>query len=1266
MVRKVQSNISPYFYAFYNQHSVHVVVDTGATSSLISKSFLRRIGISEKPTYHTARAADKSPIVISGEVKLSLSFGSLSLPITALVIDSLDCDILAGVPFCKENNISVHLQKESISIQNIFVKYGGKPENHDIYRTECFVIHNDKPKSLFPGDYVEYASESLIGFDGEISIEPHDETKSWPLRTISRVIQGKIRIGNPSENAICLAKSEHIAKIRRVTCPEISDKSSFPVQNVIDTDNTHAISIDPDKVHGGKFVAAFKTLNSKYSSVFSSKFEKYNDNSGKIRARVEVGKVLPPPRKGKLPFYNKDNLQLLQEEADKLEALGVLARPEDLGISVKYVSPSFLRRKPCGGQRFVTAFNELGQYVRLPPSVTTSPNDVLRRISSWKYLVQSDLTKSFYQIPVTKESLPFLGTVTPFKGVRVYTRSAMGMPGSSESLQELVSRVLGDYVQEGWLVTIHDDIYVGSEDSHDELLARWEKVLLRFKENNLTLSAVKTIIGALKTTILGWIWKSGTISASSHKTAPLSVLDPPKTCTAMKSFIGAFRAISRCFPNYASLLSPLEDSIKGLKGAQRIQWSEELLEAFRKVQMLVKSPNVLTVPKRNDQLIISMDASPLNSGIGATLFVLRDGKRSVSEFFSAKLKTHHRNWLPCELEALAISTAIDHFKPFIIDSVHTTKVLTDSKACKQAYDKLCHGNFSASARISTFLSTLSSYNVRVEHVKGINNPSSDFSSRNPLECTEENCQVCSFLNDVCNATIRSVNEVLSGTMQVPFSNPIAWRSAQHESSILRRVYAHLSQGTRPPKKARNLTEVRRYLQIATIDNNGVLVVKKSDLQGNERSLIIIPSDILYGVLTALHLQLGHPTKTQLGKVFDRAFYAPKSEATISQITDSCASCAALKRVPKSFREQHGTAIPDHPGSYFYSDIVRRNRQKIMLTRDVFSGYLCGIILPNETSKELKRGLTTTTQLLRSKNCVVRVDNAPGFQGLKDDNDLKQRGILIDLGRVKNPNKTCVVDKAIQEFESELRRKGSSETLTETELSSILECLNGIIRNRGFSAKEIILSRNQYTGENLSLKDSILAEKQKQIRDGNHLPSALSKAHSNKLEVIDSISVGDLVFIKHEGNKFQARKMYIVVKRNKDRLSLQQITQGKFSSKKYDVPICDVYPLNPGPDPKGNFHQKDDSSESECDAFDTLEGIQDDLLPGKNADKESVGPMEKEGRTMEVDPEQGGQRPEELDTEEVTEEEEQENEVREEGRILRPRANLLPPARYRDS
>ena len=182
--------------------------------------------------------------------------------------------------------------------------------------------------------------------------------------------------------------------------------------------------------------------------------------------------------------------------------------------------------------------------------------------------------------------MQFLGTVTPFKGVRVYTRSAMGMPGSSETLQELISRVLGDFIHEGFVVTIADDIYVGG-NTVGELLKYRESVLDRLHQNNLTLSAPKAIICPKKSTILGWTWNSGTITASSHKTAPLAVVDPPKTCSAMKSFIGAFRAISRCFDKYTSLISPFEDSIKGLQGAQQVQWSEDLTSSFKKIQELL-------------------------------------------------------------------------------------------------------------------------------------------------------------------------------------------------------------------------------------------------------------------------------------------------------------------------------------------------------------------------------------------------------------------------------------------------------------------------------------------------------------------------------------------------------------------------------------------------------------------------------------------------------------------------------------------------------
>ena len=128
-------------------------------------------------------------------------------------------------------------------------------------------------------------------------------------------------------------------------------------------------------------------------------------------------------------------MQRLQDEADKLEKLGVLGKPEDFGITVKHVSPSFLVKQPKTGEsRFVTAFNSLTPYIRLPPTASISCEDVLRRLSSYKFLIKTDLKKSFFQMLLTKKSLPYMGTVTPFKGIRIYLHPPMGMPGSSEYL----------------------------------------------------------------------------------------------------------------------------------------------------------------------------------------------------------------------------------------------------------------------------------------------------------------------------------------------------------------------------------------------------------------------------------------------------------------------------------------------------------------------------------------------------------------------------------------------------------------------------------------------------------------------------------------------------------------------------------------------------------------------------------------------------------------------------------------------------------------
>ena len=66
--------------------------------------------------------------------------------------------------------------------------------------------------------------------------------------------------------------------------------------------------------------------------------------------------------------------------------------------------------------------------------------------------------------------MKWLGTVTPFKGLRVYTRAAMGLKNWSEYLEELLSRVLGDLLAQGILVKIANDLFIEGNNM-DELIS---------------------------------------------------------------------------------------------------------------------------------------------------------------------------------------------------------------------------------------------------------------------------------------------------------------------------------------------------------------------------------------------------------------------------------------------------------------------------------------------------------------------------------------------------------------------------------------------------------------------------------------------------------------------------------------------------------------------------------------------------------------------------------------------------------------------------
>ena len=114
-----------------------------------------------------------------------------------------------------------------------------------------------------------------------------------------------------------------------------------------------------------------------------------------------------------------------------------------------------------------------------------------------------------------------------------------------------------------------------------------------------------------------------------------------------------------------------------------------------------------------------------------------------------------------------------------------------------------------------------------------------------------------------------VQDVESGAARMPFTTKSTWLSAQNECPDLRRVKAHLQQGTRPSKKLTNCRDVKRYLNIASISNDGLLVVPQALPFRATANRIIVPRQLAAGLFTALHLRLNHPTTSQLKQVVTR-------------------------------------------------------------------------------------------------------------------------------------------------------------------------------------------------------------------------------------------------------------------------------------------------------------------------------------------------------------------------------------------------------------
>ena len=124
-IGRVNVRSSPQFNTFFHHSPLTITIDTGAETNLIRESTAKMIKCPIEPSSQVAFQADgKTSLNVVGETHITLTRDNLDFQFSGLVVNDLDVDILAGVPFMEDNDVSVRPKNKVISVgDNYSISY---------------------------------------------------------------------------------------------------------------------------------------------------------------------------------------------------------------------------------------------------------------------------------------------------------------------------------------------------------------------------------------------------------------------------------------------------------------------------------------------------------------------------------------------------------------------------------------------------------------------------------------------------------------------------------------------------------------------------------------------------------------------------------------------------------------------------------------------------------------------------------------------------------------------------------------------------------------------------------------------------------------------------------------------------------------------------------------------------------------------------------------------------------------------------------------
>ncbi|GFS76285.1 retrovirus-related Pol polyprotein from transposon 297 [Trichonephila clavipes] len=453
-----------------------------------------------------------------------------------------------------------------------------------------------------------------------------------------------------------------------------------------------------------------RELLNKYSKCFSN-------NPGLTNlVEHEIQLVSDQPVRTKPYRMSHRQNEILKNEINRMLKLGII----EVGES-DYMSPMILVEVAGKEPRPCIDYRKLNGIIRTEYFPLPNIEERVEKVSAAKFITVFDLSKGYWQIPLSKTAQRYAAFCTSFGTYRPL-RMSFGLKNAPYFFSKLMAELLNGL--EDFVVPYLDDIAIFS-DTWESHIKHMETVLQRIKRAKLTIKPSKCKFAQQNVKFLGHIVGQGFRTPSEIKVQAVLEFPTPRTKTQIRAFLGIAGYYQKYINLFSVIAAPLTDALKGRAKKGEIKWTTECENAFRELKGKLIDKPVLYAPNFEREFIVQTDAS--NAGMGAVLTQLTEqGEEHPILYLSKKFSEVEKRYCTTEKECASIVFAIKRLH-YYLDG-NSFLVMTDHNPLVWL-----NRNVSSNPRLMRWALALQPYNFRIVHRSGNSHKNADSLSRSVID-----------------------------------------------------------------------------------------------------------------------------------------------------------------------------------------------------------------------------------------------------------------------------------------------------------------------------------------------------------------------------------------------------------------------------------------------------------------------------------------------------------------------------------------------------